>query len=107
MTGDQDDVAARFGHTRGDRPHADLSNELDVHARTRIGVLEVVDELLDIFDRIDVVVRRRTDQPDTRRGVPRLRDPGIDLVAGQLATFAGLGALSHLDLQVVRVDQVL
>ena len=31
----------------------------------------------------------------------------VDLVAGQLAALAGLGALRHLDLQLVGVDQVL
>jgi hypothetical protein len=30
----------------------------------------------------------------------------VDLVAGQLAAFAGLGALRHLDLDVVGIDQV-
>ncbi len=33
-------------------------------------------------------------------------DPRPHLVAGQLATLAGLGALRHLDLQVVGVDEV-
>ncbi len=33
-------------------------------------------------------------------------DPGIDLRAGQLPAFAGLGALGHLDLQLARIDQV-
>ena len=47
------------------------------------------------------------DQPDARRGEPGLRDPRVDLVAGQLAALAGLGALRHLDLQVVGVDEVL
>ena len=34
------------------------------------------------------------------------RDVLVDLVAGQLAALAGLGALRHLDLDVVGVDQV-
>ena len=34
------------------------------------------------------------------------RDFLVDLVTGQLAAFAGLGALGHLDLQLVGVDQV-
>ena len=36
-----------------------------------------------------------------------LGDVLIDLVAGQLTTFAGLCALRHLDLDVVGIDQVL
>ena len=67
---------------------------------SRLRVLQVVDQLGQIFDRIDVVVRRRRDQPDARRRVPRLRDPRIHLRAGQLAAFARLRALRHLDLQL-------
>ena len=73
----------------------------------RVGVLQVVDQLREVLDRVDVVVRRRRDQADARRGVPGPGDPRVDLVARQLAALAGLGALGHLDLQVVGVDQVL
>ena len=38
--------------------------------------------------------------------MPNLRDPRINLGAGELATFAGLRALGHLDLQLVRVREV-
>src|SRR4029079_1635472 len=57
-------------------------------------------------DRVDVVVRRRRDEADAGRGVTHLRDPGIDLLARELAALAGLGPLGHLDLQLARVDQV-
>ena len=73
VTGDEHDVAVRLGDACGDRAHADLRDELHVHARLRVGVLQVVDELLDVLDGVDVVVRRRADEPDARRGVPRLR----------------------------------
>jgi len=36
-----------------------------------------------------------------------LGDPRIDLRAGQLAAFAGLGALGHLDLEFAGVGEVL
>ncbi len=39
--------------------------------------------------------------------MPHAGDVLVDLVAGQLAALAGLGALGHLDLDVVGVDQVL
>src|SRR6185503_7468517 len=35
-----------------------------------------------------------------------LRDPGIDLAAGQLAAFTGLGALGHFDLQFLRLHEI-
>ena len=104
---DEDDVGVRLGHARGDRPDTDLGDELDVHARGRVGILQVVDELREIFDRVDVVVRRRRNQRDARGRVPDFRDPGIDLVSRELPALARLGSLSHLDLQVVGVDQVL
>src|SRR5690606_15347395 len=106
VPGDQHDVGVRLGDARRDRADADLGDQLDVHPRLRVRVLEVVDQLGDVLDRVDVVVRRRRDQADTRRGVPGLGDPGVHLAAGQLAALTGLGALRHLDLQVVGVDQV-
>ncbi len=71
-----------------------------------VDALEVADQLRQVFDGIDVVMRRRRDQADAGRGMAHLGDVGVDLVAGQLAAFAGLGALGHLDLDVVGIDQV-
>ena len=49
-----------LGHTRGHRAHADLSHQLHMYASSLVvGVLEVVDELRQVLDGIDVVVRRR------------------------------------------------
>jgi hypothetical protein len=39
-------------------------------------------------------------------GVAQPRDQFVDLVAGQLAALAGLGALRDLDLQHLGIDQV-
>src|SRR6185436_20361838 len=41
-----------------------------------------------------------------RRRVADLGDPRVDLVPGQLAAFARLRALRHLDLQVLGVDEI-
>src|SRR6266852_3094655 len=49
---------------------------------------------------------RLRNQADTRRRMPHPRDHGVDLVAGQLSAFAGLGALRHLDLHHVGVDEI-
>ena len=78
-----------------------------MHPGGRVDVLEVVDELGQVLDGVDVVVRRRRDQADARGGVAGLGDPRPHLVAGQLPALARLRALGHLDLQVVGVDQVL
>ncbi len=67
---------------------------------------QVVDQLGEILDRVDVVVRRRGDQADAGRRVAQAGDRLVDLVARQLAALAGLGALGDLDLELVGVDQV-
>ena len=105
--GDEHHVGVRLRHAGGDRADARFGDQLHVHARDRVRVLQIEDQLRQILDRVDVVVRRRRDQADAGRRVTHLRDPRIDLVPGQLAALAGLGALRHLDLQVVGVDQIL
>ena len=44
--------------------------------------------------------------PTPGRRVADLADVLVDLAPGQLAALAGLGALGHLDLQLVGVDEV-
>ena len=106
VAGNQHDVAVRLGHAGRNGADADFGDELHVHAGDRIRVLQVEDQLREVFDRIDVVMRRRRQQRHAGRGVPHLRDPRIDLGPGQLPAFARLGPLGHLDLQVVGVDEI-
>ena len=106
VAADQHHVAVGLGHARRDGPHPHLGDELDADPRSRIAVLQVVDQLGEIFNRVDVVVGRRADQPDSGGRVPDLGDPGPDLVAGELPALAGLGALGHLDLKLEGAHQV-
>ena len=66
-------VGVRFRDAGGDGADPDLGDELDADPGMRVDVLQVVDELLQILDRVDVVVRRRRDQADARvsNGGPR------------------------------------
>ena len=64
--GDRDMVGARLADPGRDRADADLGDQLDRNARPRIGVLQIVDQLRQILDRIDVVVRRRRDRARRR-----------------------------------------
>ena len=100
MTADQDLVGSALGHTGGDGADAGLADQLDRHACAGVGVLKIEDKLRQVLDGVDVVVRRRRDQADARRGLTDLGDPGVDLLAGQVATLAGLGTLGHLDLNL-------
>ena len=51
-----------LGHPRGDRPHTYLRHQFHMHARFRVGILEVVDQLRQVLDGVDIMVRRRRDQ---------------------------------------------
>ncbi len=52
------------------------------------------------------MVRRGRDQPHARGRQADARDVLVDLVPGELPALAGLRALGHLDLQLVRVREV-
>src|SRR5690349_20142283 len=81
---------------RGDRADADFRHQLHGHVRLLVGVLQIADELRQVLDRIDVVVRRWRDQAHAGRRMTYRGDVLVDLVAGQLTAFAGLGALRDL-----------
>src|SRR5690606_550256 len=104
--GNGDVVGACLGNAGRNRADAHFRHELDRDVGLFIDVLQIVNELGEIFDGIDVVVRRRGDEADARGRVARLGDDPIDLVAGQLAAFAGLGALRDLDLDLVGIDEI-
>ena len=87
-------------------PTPTSATSFDGHGRIGIGILQIEDQLREVFDRIDVVVRRRRDELHAWRGIAEPRDVLIDLVSRQLAAFTRLGALRHLDLQFLGIDQV-
>ena len=106
VSADEDDIGVSFGNARGNRAYADFRHQLHRDARLRIYVLQVVDQLRQIFDRIDIVMRRRRNQSNARDRVPQARDDIVNFMARKLATLAGFGALRHFDLQFVGVHQV-
>ena len=107
VTGDQHDVRLGLRHTRSNGSDATLGDQLHVHAGIRVGVLQIVDQLLEILDRVDVVMRWRADESDAGRRVAGRCDPRVHLVTRQLPALARLRPLRHLDLQVVGVGEVL
>jgi len=106
MARDRDMIRIGLAHAGRDRADAELRDQLHADPRLAVRVLQVVDELRQVLDRIDVVMRRRRDQPDAGHRIARARDPIVDFVAGKLAALAGLRALRHLDLQIGRVDEI-
>ncbi len=102
VAGDDDEVGVGLGDARGDRADAAAGDQLDADGGARVDALEVVDELGEVFDGVDVVMRRRRDERDAGLRVTQTRDEAGDLVAGELAAFAGLGSLRDFDLESLR-----
>ena len=82
-SGDGDVIGARLRNAGGNCADADFGDELHRHVTGRVNVLEVEDQLRQVFDRVDVVMRRRRNQGDTRRRVTHLGDGFIHLVSGR------------------------
>jgi hypothetical protein len=61
VAADQHHVRVRLGDAGGDRAHAGFRDQLHADARVPVRVLEVVDQLGEVLDRVDVVVRGRGD----------------------------------------------
>src|SRR5580700_2573009 len=107
VAGDGDVVGTRLRHAGGDGADADFGDEFYGDVAIGIDVLQVEDQLRQILDRIDVVMRRRRNEAHARRRTAHFCDGLVDLIPGQLAAFAGFCALGDLDLHHVRVDQIL
>ena len=63
---DQDHLCTRFRNAGCDGAYACLGDQFDVDPCVSVGVLEIVDQLRQIFDRINIVMGRRRDQRHTR-----------------------------------------
>ena len=85
VAADQHHIRMRFGHARGHRAHAHFRHQLHARCAPRVDVLQIVDQLRQIFDRINVVVRRRRDQAHAGNRVAHARDHLVHFVAGQAA----------------------
>ena len=106
IAGDQDHLCPGLRDARRDGPDARLAAELHVDPRPAVRVLQIIDQLRQVFDGINIVVRRRGDQRHAGHGVPGLRDPGVHLCPGKMTALAGLRALGHLDLDLLRAHEI-
>ena len=106
VTRNQDDVGLGLGHPRGNRANARRRDQLYRYLTARVDLLKIIDQLRQILDRIDVVVRRGRDQRDSLCGMPQPSDQIGHFHTRQLATFTGLGTLGDLDLKLFTMVQV-
>ncbi len=96
--GEGDDVGARLGDAEADRADVRHHRDLDRDAHVGVDRLQLVDQLGEVLDRVEVVVVGGRDQVGAGRRVTGGGDLLGDLLAGQVAALAGLGALADLDL---------
>ena len=106
MSRDQYVVSECLCNTGRDVADARGRHQLDADARPRVHRLQVQYELREIFDRIDVVMRRRRDQLHAGRRMPQTRDQFRHLVRRQLPAFARLRPLYDLDLDLVGAHEI-
>src|SRR5580704_12645447 len=106
VAADGDDIRPGFRDASSDYADARARNEFYTDARLRIDGAQIVDELREVFDAVNVVVRRRGNQRSAGRGVANARDVFGDLARGKLATLAGLGALRHFDFEFLGANEI-
>src|SRR6056297_1502 len=106
VTRNGDQIGVGLGHTCGNGTDARLGDQLHRYQGLRIDLLEIEDQVGQILDRVDVVVRRRRNQRHTRYRITQAGDQIIDLATRQLTTLTGLGALGDLDLHDISAPQV-
>src|SRR5439155_15834950 len=87
VTADGDDVGACFGNTGSDDAYACAGNEFYADAGAGIDGAEVVDQLSEVFDAVNVVMRRRRNERRAGSGVADARDIFADFLGGKLAAF--------------------
>ena len=81
ITADEHHIGMRFGHPSRDGPDAHLRHELNANARMMIGIFEIVNQLGQILDRVNVMMRRWGNQPDPGCGVAHFSNPRINFLA--------------------------
>ena len=62
VAADQHHVRVRLGHAGGDGADADFGHQLHADARVVVGVFQIVNQLRQVLDGINVVMRRRRNQ---------------------------------------------
>ena len=61
ISADEHDVGMRLGDAGGNGSDADFGDELDADPRMVVGVFQVVNELRQVLNRVNIMMRRRGD----------------------------------------------
>ena len=107
VAGDGDVIGVRLGDARSHGANTDFSDQLDADGGRRVDVLQVMNKLRQVLNRINIVMRRRRDQTHARHRETQLGNVFTHLISWQLTAFAGLGTLRHFNLNLIGAHQVL
>ena len=107
VAGNLDDVSVGLGDTARNGTDAYLGDELDGDLGLWVHLVEVEDQLTQILDGVDIVMRRWGDQGHTWLTVSHSGDVLTDFGSRQLSTLAGLGSLGDLDFDLPGIVEVL
>ena len=105
--GNQNHFGTGLGNAGGNGANTGFADQLDVDGSLAVGAFQVIDQLGQVLNGVDIMVRRGRDQAHAGGGVTGLGNPGVNLAAGQLAALAGLCALCHFDLNLTGGNQIL
>ncbi len=104
--GHQYHLGPGLGHACRHGSHPGLAHQLHGNPRPGVGIFQIIDQLCQILNGINVVMRGRGNEPHTGGGMAGLGYPGVDLAPGKLAALPGLCPLCHLNLNLLGADQV-
>ena len=94
-------VALTLGHTRCNRTHTNLRHQLHADGGMGCNVFEIMDQLRQIFNGVNVVVRWWGDQTHAWYAVTQFTDVLRHFSTWQLTAFTRLGTLGHFDLNLI------
>ena len=106
IAGNQDNLGPRFRDPCRHRANACLRNQLYRYTGIFIGVFQIINQLRQILNGIDIVMRRRRNQAYARRGMTGSGNPRVYLFGGKMAAFTRFCPLRHLNLNFPGAHQI-
>ena len=103
---DNNQVGLSLYHTSSNSTNTTLCHQFHRNSCIRINILQIEDELFQILDRIDIVMRRRWNQRNTWYWVTGLSNNLVNLISWQLSTFTRLCTLSNLNLYLLGINKI-
>ena len=107
ITADKYNICTSLDYAGSNRTDTHLAYQLNANAGTGISILQVVNQLGQIFNRIDIMMRRRRNQANACRCTAAFGNPWINLATGKLSSFTRLSTLSNFNLDFVGIDKII